>query len=73
MKEKFRLEGLDCADCASKIETAICKLDGVKDASVNFFTQRLIIEAEDDKMNSIIKASKKIIRKVEPDTRLVKG
>ncbi len=73
MKKNFRLEGLDCADCASKMETAICKLDGVKTASVNFFTQKLIIEAEEDKMDSIIKASKKIIRKIEPDTRLVKA
>ena len=73
MKTNFRLEGLDCADCASKMETAICKLDGVKTASVNFFTQKLIIEAEEDKMDSIIKASKKIIRKIEPDTRLVKA
>lgn len=73
MKKIFRLEGLDCADCASKMETAICKLDGVKTASVNFFTQKLIIEAEEDKMDSIIKASKKIIRKIEPDTRLVKA
>lgn len=30
MKKTFRLEGLDCANCAAKMENAIIELDGVK-------------------------------------------
>ena len=41
MKKKFILKGLDCADCAAKMERAINKLDGVKEATVNFMTQKL--------------------------------
>ena len=38
MKKKFKLEDLDCASCAAKMEDAIKKLDGVNDASVSFLT-----------------------------------
>ena len=38
MKKTFKLEDLDCATCAAKMETAIKKLDGVKDATVSFMT-----------------------------------
>ena len=46
MKKTFRLEGLDCANCAAKIERGIAALDGVSNASVNFMTGKLTIEAE---------------------------
>lgn len=73
MKKKFILEGLGCANCAAKMETAINKLNGVKEATVNFMTQRLVIEGDDDLMPEIIKEAEKIIRKIEPDTRMKKA
>lgn len=39
MKKQFKLQDLDCANCAAKMETAIKKLDGVHDATVSFLTQ----------------------------------
>lgn len=73
MKKTFRLEGLDCANCAAKIERAINALDGVKNANVNFMTTKMIIEAEDEKMADIVAASEKIIKKIEPDTVMKKS
>lgn len=73
MKKKFILKGLDCANCAAKMEKAINELDGVKEASVNFFTTKLIIEGEDEKMPKIIEAAEKIIKKIEPDTLMIKA
>lgn len=73
MKKTFRLEGLGCANCAAKMETAINKLDGVKEATVNFITTKLVIEAEEDKMPTIIADAEKIIKKIEPDTRMKKA
>lgn len=73
MKKSFRLEGLDCANCAAKMEAAINKLDGVKEASVNFMTTKLVIEGDDDKMPEIIEEAKKIVRKIEPDTVMKKA
>lgn len=73
MKKRFIIEGLDCASCASKMEVAINKLDGVKEASVNFMTQRLVIEADEDKMSLIIEEAEKIISRIEPYSKLKKA
>lgn len=73
MKKKFILEGLECANCAAKMEKAINELDGVKEATVNFMTQKLIIEGEDEEMPAIIKAAEKIVTDIEPDTKMKKA
>lgn len=73
MKKKFILEGLDCANCAAKIEKAISELDGVKEATVNFMTTKLIIDGEDEKMPKIIKEAEKIVKKIESDTVMKKA
>jgi len=71
MKKKFILEGLGCANCASKMEKAISKLPGVNEASINFMFKKLVIDADDDKMPSVIEEAEKIVRRIEPDTRMV--
>ncbi|MDF2537928.1 MAG: heavy metal transporter [Herbinix sp.] len=73
MKKTFRLEGLGCANCAAKMETAIKKLDGVWEASVNFITTKLVIEGEEEKMAGIMTESEKIIKKIEPDVVMKKA
>ena len=72
MKKTFKLEDLDCANCAAKMEAAIKKLDGVKDATVSFMTQKMTIEAEDERFDEVVKAAVKCIAKVEPDCRVRK-
>ncbi len=67
MKKKFKLQDLDCANCAAKMEDAIKKLDGVNDANVSFMTQKMTIDAEDDKFDDIMKEVVEICKKVEPD------
>ena len=71
MKKTFKLIDLDCANCAAKMEAAIKKLDGVHDATVSFMTQKLTIEAEDDKFDEIVKQAVKVCKKVEPDCEVV--
>jgi len=66
MKKTFKLMGLECANCAAKMENDINKLAGVKQATVNFLTTKMVIEAEDDKMPEIVEEAKKIICKYEP-------
>lgn len=73
MKKKFILEGLGCANCAAKMERAINKLDGVKEATVNFMTQKLIIEGEDEKMPSIVQEAEKIVKSIEAHVIMKKG
>ena len=67
MKKTFKLIDLDCANCAAKMEAAIKKLDGVNDASVSFLSQKMTIDAEDDKFDEIVKQAVKVCKKVEPD------
>ena len=43
MKKKFKLTDLDCANCAAKMEEAIKKIEGVKDANVSFMMQKMTI------------------------------
>lgn len=67
MKKKFKLQDLDCANCAAKMEEAIKKIDGVADASVSFMTQKMTIEADDSRFDEIMKHVVDVCRKVEPD------
>ena len=67
MKKKFKLQDLDCANCAAKMEDAIKKIDGVNDANVSFMTQKMTIDAEDDEFDDIMKQVVDICKKVEPD------
>lgn len=66
MQKKFKIE-VDCANCAAKIETAIKELPGVKNASVSFMAQKLLLEADDDKFDAVLKDAVKAAKKVEPD------
>lgn len=72
MKKTFKLDEVDCANCASKMEDKISKIDGVRSASVSFFAQKLTIEADDDIFERVLEQAEKIIKKIEPDCRIVK-
>ena len=67
MKKKFNLQDLDCANCAAKMEEAIKKIDGVNDASVNFMTQKMTVDAADDRFDAIMDQIVKVCAKIEPD------
>ena len=71
MKKKFKLEDLDCANCAAKMEEAIKKIDGVNDASVSFMMQKMTIDAVDDRFDEIVGEIVEVCRKVEPDCRII--
>jgi len=60
MDYKYRITGIDCANCASKVEKSIGKLDGVKNAVYSFLTQKLSIAADSDLTEAIEKAVKKL-------------
>ena len=73
MKKKFKMQDLDCAHCAAKMEEAIKKIDGVNDAAISFMAQKLTVDAEDDKFDSIMEEVVKTCRKVEPDCTIRRG
>ena len=71
MKKTVILEDLDCAHCAAKIEEQVKALEGVASCSVNFLTQKMVIEAGEEKMKDILEKAKKIVKKTEPDVTFV--
>ena len=54
MKKKFKMENLDCANCAAKMEEQIRKIPGVQEANMNFMTQKLTLEADDERFDEIL-------------------
>ena len=64
MKKTYKIE-VDCANCANKMEDAAKKTEGVKEATVNFMTQKMIVEFEEGAepaavMTQVVKACKKV-------------
>lgn len=70
MKKSFSLLDLDCANCAQKMEDAIRKVDGVDDVAVSFISQKLTIDADEARFDSIMKQVAKVCRKIEPDCKI---
>ena len=71
MKKKFKMENLDCAHCAAKMEEAIKKIDGVEEVSISFMMQKLVIVADDDKFDEIMKKALDAVHKVDCDCNII--
>ena len=70
MKTKFKIEGLDCANCANELERAIGKIEGIENASINFLMQKMEIEYKEENKEEILEKVKKVIKKEEPDVSI---
>lgn len=70
MIKNFKIE-IDCAVCASKVEDAIKKIDGVNSASVNFISQKMILDLDYSRYDEIMKKIRKTAKKIEPDFEIV--
>lgn len=71
MKKAYMLEELDCAMCAAKIEDNIKKIKGVKSASVSFIAQKLILDADENSLDEILKQAAKICKRIEPNCKII--
>lgn len=73
MKKTYRMQNLDCADCAAKMENKINEIDGVTSAKISFIMQKLTIEADENDIERIIREAQKICKKFEPDCKIIGG
>lgn len=74
IKKEFVLEGLDCANCAAKIEEKVNGINGVASASMNFATKKLLIETgNDENVDRIVSDAKDIIKKLEPQVKMIEA
>lgn len=68
MKKILKVTDIDCAHCAAAMEKGISKIHGITYASVNFLTQKIIIEYEDGAdFGEILPLIKKAVKKVDSD------
>lgn len=72
MNSKFKIKGLDCANCASQLERAIQKIDEIKSANISFMSERMELEYDENNEDEIIRKVKKVIKKEEPDVTIEK-
>ena len=70
MKKKIKLHDLCCANCAAKIEDKMSKVDGVNSVTVNFLTEKMIMDIDEIKLESIMVQVEKIVHKIEPDVEI---
>lgn len=71
MRKVFKLDEIDCAVCAGKLEDAVKKLDGVEDAKINFLTQKLTLVADDADFDTALDAVVKLTASIEPDCEIL--
>ncbi len=71
MKKIFKVENVDCAHCAMKMQNNIEKIEGVKSATLNFLTKRLTVEFDDAIANTIKADALAACRKVDRDVEIV--
>ena len=71
MKTVYKMQDLDCANCAAKMENAIRKIEGVEECSINFMMQKLTIVCAEEKLDEIMQKAVAACRKVEPDCRIL--
>lgn len=72
MKKAFKLQELDCANCAAKMENDINKLDGVNKATISFMTRKLVLDADSERFDDLIAQAQGICSKYEPDCVIVR-
>ena len=70
MKRQYKLENLDCANCAAKIEEDISKMQGVNSANLNFMTAKLTVEFDDTLKPTIADSIQNIIYTYESNVIL---
>ena len=69
MKKKFKMNNLECANCAAKMQEEISKLDGVNSVNVNFMFQKLTLD-DDEKFDDILKKANDICKSIESNASI---
>ena len=72
MRKSFRLDEIDCANCARKLQDELATLDGVDAVSVNFMTQKLTLTAADERFDEVLDRVVALTARIEPDCEIVR-
>jgi len=69
-KNKYKINNLDCANCANELESALAKIDILTNVSINFMTQKLTFECNEEELEEALEKIRKVIKKEEPDVTI---
>ena len=72
MRKSYRLDEIDCANCARKLQDELARVDGVDAVSVNFMTQKLTLSAADDRFDDVLGRVVALAAKIEPDCEIIR-
>jgi copper chaperone CopZ len=72
MRKVFKVQDLDCANCAAKMERNAAKIEGVKEVAINFMTQKITLEADDDRFDEIVDEVEKVMKKVDKEVQIIR-
>ena len=72
MRKSYKLDEIDCANCARKLQDALAKVEGVDDVSVNFMTQKLTLAAADDAFDDVLGRVVALVADLEPDCEVIR-
>ena len=69
-EKEFELEGLNCSNCAMKIEDQVKKLEGMENVELNFATSTLKVAAEESRLQKIKEELQQISDRIEPGVKV---
>ena len=72
MRKSFKLDEIDCANCARKLQDELAKVDGVDGVSVNFMTQKLTLSAADERFDDVLERVVTLAARIEPDCEIIR-
>lgn len=79
MKKSFKIEGMTCSACSNRVERFVRKLDGINEANVNFATETLNVDFDENKLKSVdiedtvVKSGYKVKKNIKTYTFKVEG
>ena len=72
MRKSFKLDEIDCANCARELQDELAKIEGVMSVSVNFMTQKLTLEADDAEFDDVLDRVVDFTADAEPDCEILR-
>jgi len=61
MKKTYSISDLDCMACSNNLEKKLTTITGVQSVSINFFLQKLTLEADDAQFEDILKRVRRVV------------
>ncbi len=71
MKKVLTLQNLDCANCAAKLERAVAKIDGVKEVTISFMAQKMVLDIAEENYSAVAENIQKAAKKAMPGCKII--